>query len=113
VIQVFGRRRCRGTQAAQRYFKERSVPFHFVDLDRKSPAKRELEVFVRAAGAEALIDTESDTYTKRGLEYMEFDPVEEILADARLLRTPVVRDGNVAVIGVDQEAWGRLAASGR
>ena len=96
-----------------RFFKERRVPFQFVDLDQEAPAPRELDVFVRAVGSDALVDTDSACYARRGLAWIEFDPIQEILADASLLRTPVVRDGNAVVVGGDPEGWRRLASGER
>ena len=29
-IQIFGVKKCRDTQKAERYFKERSIPYHYV-----------------------------------------------------------------------------------
>jgi arsenate reductase-like glutaredoxin family protein len=108
VIQIFGRKKCHGTRKAQRFFKERSVPFHFVDIDERPPAPRELKVFLDAIGADVLIDTDSRHYAERGLQYMEFDPAGELLEDPLLLRTPIVRSGYRAVVGVDEAGWTRL-----
>jgi len=109
VIQIFGRKKCKDTQKATRFFKERRVEFQFVDIDLKGPAPRELDVFAQAAGKDALLDTESRSYRSRGMEYMEFDVLEEIARDPSLLRTPVVREGRRAAVGPDEEFWRALA----
>jgi len=42
-IQIFGTKKCKETQKAERYFKERRIPFHFRDLTEKGLAKGELD----------------------------------------------------------------------
>ena len=40
-VQIFGRRDCAETRKAERWFKERRIPFQFIDLKQKgfSPLK--------------------------------------------------------------------------
>ena len=58
-VQVFGREDSPDTRAAQRFFKERRVNVHFVDLRRKPMAAGELRRFVERLGAPALADTDA------------------------------------------------------
>ena len=109
VIQIYGRKKCKDTKKAERFFSERRIPYQLVDLDVKTPGRRELELFAEVAGAEELIDTGSKSYRRRGLEYMEYDPAEEIEEDPTLLRTPIVREGRKLSVGADEEFWKRLA----
>ncbi len=111
ALQIFGTRKCAVTRKAERFFKERDVDYHFVDLADKGISAGELKSVLRAVSAEALIDTGSKRYLDRGLAYMDFDLETELLADPLLLRTPVVRDGAAAVAGDDPKAWAELAAS--
>jgi arsenate reductase-like glutaredoxin family protein len=108
ALQIFGTRKCPDTRKAERYLKERDIPYHFVDLADKGISPGELTAIRKAIGKEALIDSSSKRYTDRGLAYMDFDAEEEILADPLLLRTPVVRNGPKAVIGYDPDGWAGL-----
>ena len=104
-IQIIGTKKCRETQKTERYFKERGYDYHFVDLNQRGLSTGELNSIARAIGADELIDTESKLYKKKGMAYMEFDPIEEIEEHPDLLKTPVVRDGSKAVQGFNPEAW--------
>ena len=53
-VQVFGREDSQPTRAALRFFKERRITVHFVDLRRKPIAPGELGRFVAKLGAAAL-----------------------------------------------------------
>jgi arsenate reductase-like glutaredoxin family protein len=113
VIQIYGRRKCKATRKAERFFSERGIPVQSIDLDVKPPGRRELELFVDVLGADALLDSQSKAYGERGFAYLEFDPVDEIAGDARLLRTPIVREGREVAIGEDESFWKRLADRAR
>ena len=81
-----------------------------IDLDVKPPAPRELEVFARAIGPDNLIDGTGKAYRNRGMEYLEYDPLEELTDHPELIRTPIVREGNRAAAGADETFWGSLVA---
>jgi len=104
-LQIFGTRKCRDTRKAERFFKERGVRYQFIDLAEKGISPGELRAVAQAIGRDALIDTSSARFAARGLAHIDHDPEEEILRDPLLLRTPVVRDGAQAVIGLNPEAW--------
>jgi len=109
VIQIYGTKKCKGTQKAERFFKERNVAYQLVDLTVKAPGGREIDLFVQRIGEDNLIDTESKSYKKRGMHYMAFDAAEEIAADPKLLKTPIVREGQKVAVGVDEAFWAELA----
>ncbi|MFW6223950.1 MAG: arsenate reductase family protein [Spirochaetota bacterium] len=99
TTQLIGTKKSKATQKAERYLKERGIEFQFVDLTQRGLSAGELDRIAEAAGGhEALIDTESKAYTKRGMQYMDSNAREELLEDPGLLRMPIVRgDGGVAV----------------
>lgn len=109
-VQIFGHERDRGTRAAVRFFKERRVQIHQVDLTRKPIARGELRRFVERLGARALLDETSMAYRDGGLGYMRLDDaeiVERLLATPALLRLPLVRFGNEVAAGRDEAIWKR------
>lgn len=110
-LQIIGTNKCCDTRAAVRFFRERRVPFHFVDLDERDLSDGELKSIARAVGLESMIDAEGKEYRRLGLKYMTFD-IESILrGNPRLLKTPIVRNGPNAAIGNDPDAWKTFAAS--
>ena len=66
-IQIFGFKNCQDTRKAQRFFAERRIPVHFVDLDERPAAKGELRRFAERFGPAALIDKEGARYKALGL----------------------------------------------
>jgi arsenate reductase-like glutaredoxin family protein len=104
-VQIFGTKGCSETRKAERYFKERRIPFHFRDLNEKGVSKGELENILRRYKLEDLIDREGKQYKKRNLQYMVLDLENELLADPLLFRTPIVRNGPAVTIGYSPEVW--------
>ena len=103
-IQIFGTPSCKETRKAERFFKERGVPFKSIEITRKMISAGEMSVIIRRIDPSDLIDTQSKRYVREGYSYREFDPIEEIFEHPDLLRTPIVRDGQVVVLGADPDA---------
>jgi arsenate reductase (glutaredoxin) len=113
IVQVFGTPDSQATRAAQRFFKERRLEIHFVDVRRKPLAPAELRRFVGRLGARALADEGSKAWRDAGLTYLRMDEAEltdRLLADQHLLRLPLVRVGNGVAAGKDESAWKSLVA---
>jgi arsenate reductase len=107
-IQVFGMEDSPATRNTLRFFRERRIVVHYVDLRKKAIARGELQRFVDKLGAAALLDTESRAYREQGLSYVSTDTagiVARLLADARLLRLPLVRYGDEVTAGKAEATW--------
>ncbi len=76
-----------------------------MDLNEREISAGELSNIMNRIPPDDLIDTENAAYKKRGFAYMEYDPVEEILEDNNLMRTPVVRNGKAVTVGYAIEVW--------
>lgn len=105
-IQIVGIKKCQDTRKAERYFKERKIPFQFIDLTVRGLSKGELDK-VRAAvgGLDNLIDKSGKEYAKRNLKYLVHNIEEELLEHPLLLRTPIVRNGAKATVGYCPGVW--------
>jgi arsenate reductase-like glutaredoxin family protein len=107
-IQVFGMEDNQATRGALRFFRERRIVVHFVDLRKKPIAAGELRRFTDRLGAAALLDTESRPYREGGLAYLTTDATgiaARLLADVRLLKLPLVRYGDDVTAGKDEATW--------
>ena len=104
-IQIFGTKKCKETAKALRYFKERGIPVHFVDIAEKPLSRGELSNISRSVPLEELIDREGREYERLQLQYIAHDIAEKILEHPLLLRTPVVRNGPQAAAGYAPDIW--------
>jgi len=106
-IQIIGTKKCKDTQKAERFFKERAIKYYFKDLTESQLSPGELKNISQVIPLEDLIDKESKQYKKRGLQFMVFNIETELLEDPLLLKTPIVRNGKKVTIGYQPEVWAR------
>ena len=107
-IQIFGLKKCSETRKAQRFFKERRLRFHFIDLSQKEMSKGELRSVAARVRLEELIDKEGNRFVEKGLTHASLTPARIetlLLEDSLLIRTPVVRNGKEATVGNCPEVW--------
>jgi arsenate reductase len=107
-VQIFGIKNSQATRAMERFFKERRVAIHFVDLAKKPMAAAEIKRFVDRFGLAALLDTEGRAWIDAGLKYLKVSDSEMLQCiekDPRLLRLPLIRGGNILSVGHDEDSW--------
>ena len=109
-VQIFGVKGSQATRAAERFFKERRVQIHYVDLQKKALAPGEIKRFTDRFGElTSLLDTEGKEFVDAGLKYLKVSETElmvRIERTPKLLRLPLVRGpGKHLAVGHDEAAW--------
>lgn len=107
-VQVFGTKKSADTRKALRFFAERRVRTHFVDVQERAPAPGELRRFVERFGARALVDEQSRRFAELGLAQAVRSSdwwVQQLSEEPLLLRFPLVRWGRELTVGHDESAW--------
>ena len=107
-FQVFGTKSCNETKKALRFFKERRIRAHFVDLKERPASPGELKRFAQKFGWEALLDRGGKRFRERGLHvaHIAESRIPALLEDdPMLLVTPLVRQGNTIDVGWDEARW--------
>lgn len=107
-VQIFGVRKSADTRAALRFFAERRVKVHFVDLAERAATKGELTRFVQKHGLPALVDRESRRFAELGLgaaRYSDERWLEILVGEPLLLRMPLVRFQQQLTVGPARAVW--------
>ncbi len=107
-VQVFGTRKSADTRRALRFFAERRVKTHFVDLQERAAAPAELKRFAQRFGVQALVDRESRRFADLGLGAARLSDerwLDRLATEPLLLRMPLVRWQQRLTIGADEAAW--------
>jgi arsenate reductase (glutaredoxin) len=107
-VQIFGTKKSAATRKAQRFFAERRVPVHFVDLAERGASKGELQRFAQKFGVDALIDRSSRRFQELGLGPARYGPdrwLELLMDEPMLLVQPLVRNANRLTIGDRDAEW--------
>jgi arsenate reductase len=110
-VQIFGVKKSAETRKAIRFFAERRIRSHFVDLAERSISEGELQRFIQRFGLEELIDRDSKRYEELGLRHSTTSAgrwVDRLMLEPLLLRMPLVRrlgQQQGLTIGADETTW--------
>jgi arsenate reductase len=107
-VQVFGTKNDSDTRKALRFFSERRIKTHFVDLKQKPASMGELKRFVQKFGADRLVNRDSKRFKALGLQtaYYGDERWLQILAEEPLvLSIPLVRYSHRLTIGHAPSDW--------
>ena len=107
-VQIFGIRKSADTRKALRFFAERRVKTHFMDLQERAASPGELRRFVQRFGVDALIDRQSQRFADLGLGAARLNEerwLDKLVAEPLLLRMPLVRHGAQLTIGDAAGTW--------
>jgi len=97
-VQIFGIRKSADTRKALRFFAERRVRTHFVDLNERAASPGELRRFAQKFGVTALIDQGSARYQALGLRHARMSDeswLDKLAEEPLMLKIPLVRSGNL------------------
>lgn len=113
-VQIFGVKNSQATRAAERFFKERRIAIHMVDLKQKPMSPGEIKRFIDKFTLPQLLDTEGAAYIDAGLKYLKLTDSEllaKIEREPKLLKLPLIRGNNKLAIGHDEVTWKALLPS--
>lgn|SRR5689334_3461680 len=105
-VQIFGVKKSADTRKALRFFSERRIKTHFVDLMERPASLGELRRFAQKFGVGSLVDRDSKRFDELGLRYAQLSDerwLEKLSEEPLLLRLPLVRSGNQILIGADEK----------
>ena len=107
-IQIFGTKKCKDTKKAERFFKERRIPFQFVDMKEKGMSKGEFTSVANAnGGLENMLNPNAKDQDALALiQYIaQEDKLEKILENQQVIKTPIVRNGKRSTVGYQPDVW--------
>ena len=104
AIQLYWHKRNFDTQKTERFFKERRIPYQSVDLKKHRLGQREVETFIRGSSVRDILDLDDIKVKSHPAAYTNQTQIiiDYILEDPRLLRSPLIRSGNVIIVGYDE-----------
>ncbi|HEX6053145.1 MAG TPA: ArsC/Spx/MgsR family protein [Gemmatimonadaceae bacterium] len=107
-VQIFGIRKSADTRKALRFFAERRVKTHFVDLTERAASLGELKRFSQKFGVLQLIDRDSRRFQELGLAHARLSDerwLEKLADEPLLLKMPLARFSNRVTIGLADDEW--------
>ncbi len=113
-VQIFGTKKSADTRKALRFFAERRIKTHFVDLAERAASSGELKRFAQKFGVGALIDRDSKRFAELGLAHARLSDerwLEKLVEEPLLLRMPLARHGHELTVGLAEAEWQRWVAA--
>lgn len=107
-VQVFGTQKNQDVRKALRFWAERRLKVHFVDLKERAASRGELQRFSQKFGLGALIDRDSKRYAELGLGSGRYDDerwFQWLVDEPLLLRVPLTRWQHKVTIGLTETEW--------
>jgi arsenate reductase-like glutaredoxin family protein len=107
-VQIFGIKKSADTRKALRFFSERRIKAHFVDLLERAASLGELRRFAQKFGVTSLIDKNSKRFEELGLRYAQLSDdrwLQKLSDEPLLLKIPLVRNANQLTLGADEATW--------
>lgn len=115
-VQIFGVKKSSDTRKALRFFAERRIKTHFVDLNERAASPGELKRFAQKFGVTPLIDLSSKRYEELGLGAARLTDerwLDKLALEPLLLRIPLVRWQNRLSIGYADSDWKKWIEEGK
>ncbi len=109
-VQIFGVKKSADTRKALRFFAERRIKTHFVDLQERAASKGELKRFVQKFGLDRLIDKDAKRYEELGLRHARYS--DETWLN-KLADEPLLAQDAAGAAGQRPHGWQRRTRPGR
>ncbi len=105
-IQIYGSKKSFDAKKAERYFKERKIPYQYIDIHEFGMSKTVFEAAKRCIPMEDMIDRKAKAYTSLYMDYIDESKREgTLLENPSLFMTPIVRNGKAFTLGYCPEVW--------
>lgn len=107
-VQVFGVQKSADTRKALRFFSERRVKTHFVDLTIRTISAGELQRFIQRFRVAALIDRDGRRFNDLGLRHAQYSDAQwaqRLMDEPLLIRMPLVRAKHRLSVGLCEQDW--------
>lgn len=106
-IQIYIGKKNFDTQKAERYFKERRIPYQSFDLKKHKLGEKEIHLMINALGIDRILDREDKKVKEHPACYYDREEllIPAIMENPWLLKTPVVRNGNKVTAGYRPSVW--------
>jgi arsenate reductase len=107
-VQIFGTKKNAETRKALRFFAERRMKAHFVDLQERPASRGELTRYAQRFGVTALVNEASRRFAELGLRTARYGDdrwLDILIGEPLILKIPLVRYGNGLTIGAAETTW--------
>jgi arsenate reductase len=117
MIKFYGYKRCGTSRKGEKFLSDKEVEYEFIDITTTPPTKEELGKIILLSGKphKKFFNTSGVAYRELGMKdkiktMSEDEMVEALAANGKLIKRPIVTDGNRATVAFVEtefeEIWG-------
>lgn len=115
MITLYGYKKCSTCRNAEKNLESRGVAFRFVDITTNPPTSAELAVMQKMSGlpAKKFFNTTGVVYREQNIKekitgLCDKEIFEMLSLDGKLIKRPLVSDGNHATVGFSAEIFNQF-----
>ena len=112
MLYLIGLNNCDKTREARKWLQQRELEFTEIDLNEEPLEQEELDEIIYKVGLDPLMNRRSRTYKDLKKEgtidetaMADEELAEVILNHQKLIKRPVLVEGDGILVGFDQDAW--------
>lgn len=120
MITFYGYKKCSTCRKAEKSLDEAGVAYRFIDITETPPSRAALGTIHAASGLpiRKLFNTSGEQYKLLGIkdklpDLTEADALRLLAGNGRLIKRPLVTDGERATVGFDPETFAKTWGGGR
>jgi arsenate reductase (glutaredoxin) len=114
MIKFYGYKKCNTCRNAEKALEKLGKPYEFVDITEAPPSQPALKKMIQQSGAEL-----KKFFNTSGVQYKELKIKDKVgtmtetqiisllAGNGRLLKRPLVTDGNLATVGFDESIFSK------
>ncbi len=115
MIQFYGYKRCGTCRKGEKYLESISKEYSFIDITLNPPTKEELEKIIKLSGEpiKKFFNTSGVVYKEEKMkdkvkDMTDDEKLEALAANGKLIKRPIVFDGEKASVGFKEEIFGSI-----
>jgi arsenate reductase len=112
MIKFYGYKKCGTSKKGEKALRDAGVEYTFIDITEKPPAKAALKKMIQQSGEPAakFFNTCGAEYKSQNLKEKlkgmpEKDMIELLASNGKLIKRPLVTDGNASTVGFREEVF--------
>ncbi|MCB1303193.1 MAG: Spx/MgsR family RNA polymerase-binding regulatory protein [Leptospiraceae bacterium] len=113
-MKFYGYKKCSTSRKAEKYLEAKGIKYDFIDITEKPPSASALKGAARAADIDAkkMFNTSGQQYREQGIKeklpkLTDADIFKMLAGNGRLIKRPVVIDGDKATVGFSEESYNK------
>ncbi len=110
MIKFYGYQKCGTSRKAEKAFQDWGVEYEFIDITQKPPSKAALKKAIKQSGEpiKKFFNTSGKEYKEKNIKdklkaMNENEMIDLLASSGRLIKRPVITDGQAATVGFDEE----------